>query len=175
MKVLIVSDSHGYREELQQVKERHQHEVERMIHCGDCELTADAKEMAGFVVVKGNMDYAAPDLPTEAIELIGDACFYITHGHLLNVKESLVSLTYRTEETGAEVACFGHSHVAHCFETNGTIYINPGSLRLPRERTEKTYVLCDIDDQYITVHYLTLETGEEVTDLQRQFPRKANV
>ncbi|MDM5339299.1 metallophosphoesterase [Fictibacillus enclensis] len=168
MKVLIVSDSHGYKKELELIKERHRHEVEAMIHCGDSELTSDSPELKDFVVVKGNMDYAAPDLPTEVIELIGDTVFYVTHGHLMDVKMSLVSLTYRTEETGAKIACFGHSHTAHCFEQNGHVYINPGSIRMPRERFEKTYAICEVQGSSVTVSYLDLE-GQEVSDLRREF------
>ncbi|MCQ6266485.1 metallophosphoesterase [Fictibacillus sp. WQ 8-8] len=168
MKVLIVSDSHGYKKELEMIKDRHRGEVEAMIHCGDSELTADSRELKDFITVQGNMDYAAPDLPTEAIELIGDTCFYVTHGHLYNVKMSLVSLTYRGEETGAKVICYGHSHTAHSFEKNGHIYINPGSIRMPRERFEKTYAICEVEGSTVNVYFLDLE-GKEVEDLRSEF------
>lgn len=168
MKVLIVSDSHGLKKELVMIKDRHRDEVEAMIHCGDSELAADSPEMKDFIAVQGNMDYIAPDMPTEAIELIGDTCFYVTHGHLNNVKMSLVSLTYKGEETGAKITCYGHTHAAHSFEQNGRVYINPGSIRLPRERFEKTYCICEVDGDRVDLRYYDLE-GQEVEDLRSEY------
>ncbi|MGC4376194.1 metallophosphoesterase [Fictibacillus sp. Mic-4] len=170
MKVLIVSDSHGLHKELLDMKERHKDEVKAMIHCGDSELSVHDKGLQGFIAVKGNMDFRAPELPDEAIEHIGETCFYITHGHLYNVKMSFLSISFRGEEIGADIVCFGHSHVAQAFERNGRIFINPGSIRLPKGRQDKTYAICDIQNKEVTVHFYTIE-GEELTELRNTFFR----
>jgi len=139
MKALIISDSHGLTNELEMIKERHGHEVDVMIHCGDSELESTSKEMESFITVRGNCDFDS-GYPNEAIYEFGDNKIYTTHGHLYNVKMTLMNLDYRAREVGANIVCFGHSHVAGTELIDGVLYINPGSIRLPRMRKEGTYV-----------------------------------
>ena len=40
-------------------------------------------------------------------------------------------------KVGAQVACFGHSHVLGAELIDGVLFINPGSILLPRQRVEK--------------------------------------
>ena len=167
-KALIVSDSHGLKEELITIKKRHENEIDLMIHCGDSELETNAKELSGYVTVRGNMDFLGKDFPNEAIEMLGNKCLYITHGHLYDVKMSHMSLAYRAEETGAVIACFGHSHIAEAYQREGMIFINPGSIRLPRGTFEKTYAVLEINDLNISVTFYSLE-GKKIDHLSKEF------
>ncbi|WP_010651072.1 YfcE family phosphodiesterase, partial [Oceanobacillus massiliensis] len=101
-KVLILSDSHGLTDELNAIKERHQ--VKSMIHCGDSELDMDAAELEGFYKVAGNCDFDVR-YPDEQTLEIGGLIFYVTHGHLHNVKMDLMGLSYRAKELNADVIC----------------------------------------------------------------------
>lgn len=170
-KALIVSDSHGLTEELIVLKDRHKSDMDLLIHCGDSELSTNAEELSGYVTVRGNMDFLGRDLPNEAIEMLGDKCIYITHGHLYDVKMSYLSLAYRAEETGASIACFGHSHVAKAFEREGMIFINPGSIRLPRGRFEKTYAILEVEDKLVSVTFYSLD-GIRIEQLSKTFKKK---
>lgn len=144
MKVLIVSDSHGLTKELEELQSRHRNDVDAMIHCGDSELASSGKELENFLVVRGNCDFDN-DLPKEQLKQIDGIQFYITHGHFYNVKTSLMNLRYRAEEVGAEIVCFGHSHIAGAELIDGILFINPGSIRLPRVRNDKTYAILEIE------------------------------
>ncbi|WP_458412296.1 metallophosphoesterase family protein [Schinkia sp. CFF1] len=164
MKVLIVSDSHGLTKELIALKNRYRDEVDAMIHCGDSELSSNANEMADFLAVRGNCDVDRNFLNDRLIPF-GGVPFYITHGHLYNVKMSLLNLRYRAEEVGAKIICFGHSHVAGAELIDGMLFINPGSIRLPRVRKEKTYAILEIDDiQNGIVRFFTMD-GLEIKEL----------
>ncbi|TWI57050.1 metallophosphoesterase family protein [Halalkalibacter nanhaiisediminis] len=167
MKALIISDSHGLEDELNEVIDRHKNEVDIFIHCGDSELTKDHFALQGVNVVKGNCDYG-DDFLEEWVETIDDTTIYVTHGHLYNVKMTHVPLSYRAEEKGAQIACFGHSHVAGAFEENSVIYINPGSIRMPRNRKEKTYCICARTSTETTVTYYE-QNGKVVEDLTSRF------
>ena len=167
-KALIVSDSHGLKNELIELKKRHEHEVELFIHCGDSELQTNSNELEGFTTVLGNMDYLGQEFPKEAIELLGGKSLYITHGHLYDVKMSHMSLAYRAEETGASIACFGHSHVAEAYEKEGMLFINPGSIRLPRGSFEKTYAILEVDAEKISIVFYSLE-GQRIDRLSKEF------
>ncbi|MBA2173411.1 metallophosphoesterase [Halobacillus locisalis] len=164
-KVLIISDSHGLTKELADIKVRHQNEVDAMIHCGDSELAYDAEELQGFYYAKGNCDFE-PEMVDEQVVKVGDLTIYATHGHLYQVKSTLMPLSYRAEEVGAQVACFGHSHIAGAEKVNDTLFINPGSSRLPRDREEPTYAILEWD----TLEHVHLQfyhvNGSPITDLK---------
>ncbi|UOE75581.1 metallophosphoesterase family protein [Parageobacillus thermoglucosidasius] len=167
MKVLIISDSHGLTEELEEIAARHRHEADALIHCGDSELSTGHKEIEHFLIVRGNCDFTA-QFPKERIEEIGGIRFFITHGHLYNVKMSLMNLYYRAKEIEAKVVCFGHSHIAGAELIDGILFINPGSILLPRTRKEKTYALLQIEDGEATVRFYEVD-GKEVHSLTKAF------
>ncbi|MBB6452023.1 hypothetical protein HNQ94_000444 [Salirhabdus euzebyi] len=140
--VIIVSDSHGLEQELLQIKNRHKNEADVFIHCGDSELDFHSAEMEGFKKVRGNCDFDRT-YPEEIDFQVDGLSFYVTHGHLFNVKSTLMPLSYRSEETGAQIACFGHSHMSGAEKVGGKLFINPGSIRSPRGGaggTAPTYV-----------------------------------
>lgn len=164
-KILILSDSHGMTDEVNAIKKHHQ--VDCMIHCGDSELDMDAPELEGFVKVGGNCDVDSRYPEEETIEINNRLCF-ITHGHLQQVKRGLMTLTYRALERDATVICFGHTHVAGAERIGNQLFINPGSIRLPNNRREKTYALLEwssLDD--MRVSFFTT-SGELVEDLSYQ-------
>ncbi|PRO64929.1 metallophosphoesterase family protein [Alkalicoccus urumqiensis] len=167
MKVLIMSDSHGWQEEVQEIIHRHHEEVEGIIHCGDSELSASSEAINRTAVVRGNCDMDS-SMPEERVETFGDLRFFISHGHLLNVKTTEMNLVYRAAETDADVVCFGHTHQPAAVENDGRILINPGSMRLPRGREEGTYVILEKQENGITVQFYTME-GESVDDLSTHF------
>ncbi|WP_216828849.1 metallophosphoesterase family protein [Alkalihalobacterium elongatum] len=167
-KILIISDSHGWRSELANVIDRHRNEVDYIIHCGDSELEADARELEGVKIVSGNCDWGH-DFPEElTVKITDDILLYVTHGHNYNVKMTYVPISYRAEEVGARIVCFGHSHIATTFIENEVIYINPGSIRLPRNRKEQTYCMCTIKSHSVDVTFYSIE-GNEVEDLSREY------
>lgn len=139
-KVLIMSDSHGLTKEVEDIKQRHQSEVDMMIHCGDSELAYGSKELEGFAYAKGNCDFE-PEMVNEQIITIGGLSILAVHGHLHQIKSSLMPLYYRAEEVGAQVACFGHSHVAGAEKVEDKLFINPGSARLPRDHKKPSYAI----------------------------------
>lgn len=161
-KVLFVSDSHGLTEEITKIKD--QVSVDLMIHCGDSELEIDAKELAGFVKVKGNCDFDSR-LPNEQLIKVDNINIFLTHGHLHQVKSGLAKLSYRAKEMNARVIGFGHTHVAGAKKVEGQLFINPGSIRLPRNIPNKTYAIMEWDKlSEICVFFYTLE-GEIVNEL----------
>ncbi len=167
MKVVIVSDSHGATEVLKTVKERHAEEIDAWIHCGDSALLSENPELKGFIYVRGNCDFD-PAFVDEAIETIEGVPFYITHGHLYNVKMTRMNIVYRAQQVGAKVVCFGHSHIASSEMMNGVLLINPGSIMFPRMRKEKTYVILEMNEMTANVRFYDI-SGEEVTGLSRKY------
>ncbi|WP_042354871.1 metallophosphoesterase family protein [Bacillus rubiinfantis] len=165
-KVLIVSDSHGLTKELIDIRERHSQEVDLMIHCGDSQLMPGQQAMLGYKTVAGNCDFA--DFPQELLEEVSGKRIYITHGHHYSVKSSLMRLQYRAAEVKADIVCFGHSHELGAEMIDGVLFVNPGSIRLPRVRPEKTYVILDIQSQLVKLSVFEVN-GRKSSNLAREF------
>ncbi|WML45581.1 metallophosphoesterase [Neobacillus sp. PS3-40] len=165
-KILVVSDSHGLTSELEVLKKRHQHEVEMMIHCGDSQLMNGHMAISGFVTVLGNCDFGG--YPLETIVEIAGRKIFVTHGHKYSIKASLMTLNYRAKEVKADIVCFGHSHVVGAEMIEGTLFLNPGSLRLPRERLEKTYMILDLQDEKMKLSIFEMK-GKELVDLSYEY------
>jgi putative phosphoesterase len=167
MKVLIMSDSHGLTTDIDDIKNRHMDEVDFMLHCGDSELSAESSELMAFKGVKGNCDFGS-NLPDEIIEHLGDYVLYMTHGHLYNVKATLMNLKYRALEINAKIACYGHSHIAVAEIIDGVLFINPGSIRLPVLRRQKTYAILDVENTLAKVTFYEVN-GREVEEISQRF------
>jgi putative phosphoesterase len=138
MSVLILSDTHGLVQEVKQVVDRHQ--VEMILHCGDFCVDKRKEPFAGMQLVRGNCD-TATDVPLERTVTWNGLTIYQTHGHLYGVKSSLLKLHYRAEEVGANVVLFGHSHFPVSTVERGILFVNPGSLQLPRGFDKPTYAV----------------------------------
>src|SRR5699024_2601698 len=157
-----MSDSHGLENEIIMIKERH--ETKNLIHCGDSELDMDASVMEDFLKVAGNCDFDAR-YPEEQVVDIGELKSLIVHGHLHGVKSGLTALSYRAEALGAQVACYGHTHVADVSRINSQLFIHAGSIRLPRNRRGKTYCIMTWEvKSSIAIQYDTVsgEIGEDL-------------
>ena len=69
----------------------------------------------------------------------GQRMIFATHGHIFNI-ENLPPL-----KKGDILLC-GHTHVSTCEEKDGYVYMNPGSVSLPKEDTPRGYMLFEDDD-----------------------------
>ncbi len=136
-----MSDTHSDAAVITRVMEQNP-SVDAIFHCGDSELPFTAPELQGIYKVRGNCDHDV-NFPTEVVEEIDGKRIFMTHGHLFNVKSSLTSLSYRAREVQADVALFGHSHVLGVELVDEILYVNPGSLLLPRGRKEKSYAIIE--------------------------------
>lgn len=168
MKILVVSDSHGQSLDLVRLKERYEDEVVAMIHCGDSELERDHPALDGFMYVRGNCDWER-SFPDHIVKEFGRFRFLITHGHLYNINMTLQNLSYKAEEVQANVALFGHSHKPGSeVGDDGVLYINPGSILLPRGRIEKTYCILELKEHQINVDFYEV-TGNHMKSLSATY------
>jgi putative phosphoesterase len=138
--ILIMSDTHGLIREVKQVVARHA--ADQIFHCGDFCVDHSREPFRSMHLVKGNCD-TAKDVPAERKTEWNDLRIFQTHGHLFGVKSSLLRLHYRAEEVGANVVLFGHSHFPVCGVERGILFLNPGSLQLPRGFDVPTYAVLE--------------------------------
>ncbi|WP_232695644.1 metallophosphoesterase family protein [Brevibacillus daliensis] len=139
MSILIISDTHGMVKEVQEVVDRHQTEV--ILHCGDFCVQQNLAPFSSMELVQGNCDFEK--VPKEKVTRYKDLTIFQTHGHLYDVKSSLLRLHYKAEEVGANVVLFGHSHYPICGIEKDVLFINPGSLLMPRGFHTPSYAVLE--------------------------------
>ena len=166
-RVLIVSDSHGSTEVLEGIEKLHGNDVDLMIHCGDSELSESDAAIVNFSSVKGNCDFYG-HFPDEKVHLINGVRIFVTHGHLYSVKSTLVNLYYKAKELQADIVCFGHSHLLGAEMVDDVLFINPGSIRLPRGRTEKSYAILELENGKAILRIYDFGNGE-ISELKQEF------
>ncbi|MBK3493491.1 metallophosphoesterase [Viridibacillus sp. YIM B01967] len=160
MRILVMSDTHGDATVIERVVQ-HEQDVDAVFHCGDSELSFGATEFRNMYKVRGNCDYDK-QFADDVIAEIDGQTIYMTHGHLYNVKTTLLPLSYRSAEVSANIVLFGHSHLLGAELIDDTLFVNPGSLRLPRGRKEKSYAIIEFDGAKWQVTFKT-DTHENIS------------
>ncbi len=132
LKILVISDTHNMiscAEEL--IKKLI---PDYIIHlgdmCDDCHRLESSFPRKPIICVKGNNDYFDKSYPLERVFELGGKKIFMCHGHKFNVKSSLLQLTYKGKEYGADIILYGHTHRAHLEEIDGALILNPGSALL---------------------------------------------
>lgn len=146
MKVLILSDSHNNKKNLDSIVPIIRDEIDLIIHAGDnfrdsVYLSKNTNKPVFSVV--GNCDME--NLEEELVFEVEGHMFFLTHGHKYGVKYGLDRIVSVGMENGADIVIFGHTHIKESKKISNMEVINPGSLSLPRDGYEKSYVIMDID------------------------------
>ena len=128
MKIIVVSDSHGARHSLMRIMQLNR-DADIVVHCGDsrnelAEMQLEYPDKV-YYTVKGNCDWGP--LPLIEEFTVEGVRFMACHGHMVNVKYGLEELEKAARERGADVALFGHTHIAHDEYRDGVRLFNPGS------------------------------------------------
>lgn len=148
MKIIVVSDTHGDSERLQEVLAENK-DFDMLIHLGDGENDfRDVQTLyptKGMVYVAGNCDYGLHD--EDHIAIVRGQRIFCCHGHRYRVDcgvELLAAAALRNECT---IALYGHTHVPKIETLNGVQVMNPGSLTLPRGGSKRSYGVIEISER----------------------------
>jgi hypothetical protein len=166
MKWLIASDLHGseyYCKELLNAYDREK--AEKLIFLGDIlyhgprnDLPKDYNPKSvlsmlndrkkDILCVRGNCDTEVDQMVLE-FPIMAEYCIlctekytiYATHGHKFN--ENNPPFLH-----DGDILLCGHTHVPACTEHESFIYMNPGSLSIPKENSRHGYMVLD-DDGFV--------------------------
>ncbi|WEV60132.1 metallophosphoesterase [Streptococcaceae bacterium ESL0729] len=153
--IIIMSDSHGDREIVEDIKKKYLNEASAIIHCGDSELSSGDKVWDGITVVRGNCDLDSGYKELIALEDEGKKIL-VTHGHLYGVNFGLEGLENLAEKNLADMVFFGHIHRPVAQIEGQTLYLNPGSISQPRgEYAERMYCKLELTKEGYHIQYLT--------------------
>lgn len=174
MKLMIASDIHGSALYCQQMLERfHEEKADKLLLLGDIlyhgprnplpegydpkkvfEMLNVEKEC--IMAIKGNceadIDQVVLEFPIVSDYMlleINGLTIYAAHGHTINEEHPLPF-------TGKEILICGHTHVPHCCEHEKFVFMNPGSVSMPKENTPHGYMT--LEDK--TFLWKDITTGE---------------
>ena len=159
MKILIVSDTHRYINDFENVISKVA-PIDLVVHCGDSEGSEETFErIAGCPVeiVAGNNDFFS-DLEREKEFMIGRYKVWLVHGHRYYVTIEGKTLRSEARRRNADIVMFGHTHRPLVEINPDLMVINPGSLSYPRqEGRRRSFIIMDIDkngDAHFTINYI---------------------
>ena len=159
MKVMFISDIHGIKTNIGKVEEIFiKDKCDKLIILGDLYYIGprntinndyDIKEVLGFlnkykdkiICIKGNCDSEVDKMVSEfpiinelSMISIDNHNIYITHGHIYNENN--------WDKTNS-ILVYGHFHIPFIKEKESNLFINPGSISLPKENNKPTYLIYD--------------------------------
>ena len=109
-------------------------DIDCVLHLGDCCYDAEIMSYIfpelRFEWIRGNCDDTAE--PTERLLVLDNKKIFITHGHNYHVKSNYQRIIRAALKKGADACFFGHSHQPDMFYESGVLFMNPGSISLPR-------------------------------------------
>ena len=174
MKLMIASDIHGsayYCKKLIEAFERE--EADRILLLGDIlyhgprndlPLEYEPKAVISLLnplkskifCVRGNCDTEVdqmvldfPVLADYAVIPVGERVIYATHGHIYN-ENNLPPLSK------GDILLNGHTHIPKCTQHGDYIYMNCGSVSIPKEDSPHSYMISERGVYY----WKNLENGE---------------
>lgn len=158
MKTMIISDIHGYSKNLKKVLNIFYKEgCKNLIILGDLlSPGSDYEEVKNLLnnfqfsllCMKGNNDYYLFDeLNFNIIDgylniKLDKNNTYITHGHQYS-RNNCPFL-----EVG-DILIQGHTHTGFMYQENGKYYLNPGSISLPRDNNDGSYLIYENNNFYL--------------------------
>ena len=161
MRLMIASDIHGSAKWCEQLLEAWQREKpDRLVLLGDLlyhgprndlpegyvpkEVIAMLNDIAPHLLcVRGNceaevdqMVLSFPVMADYCVLLVDGHSIYVTHGHVYN-EDNPPPL-----QPGDILLC-GHTHIPCCHRHEDFIYVNPGSVSIPKQNTPHSYIMLE--------------------------------
>lgn len=158
MKLLIASDLHGSAYYCEKLLDAFQQErAERMLLLGDllyhgprndlpreydpkAVLTLLNRQKESLFCVRGNCDTEVdqmvlefPILADYGVVLLENRLAYISHGHKYT--------PWNLPLQAGDIFIQGHTHVPMCQEREGVLWLNPGSVSIPKENSHHQYMI----------------------------------
>ena len=128
-KILVFSDSHGYKQGVDLLFQRID-EFDYVYFLGDGYGDVIDYQYAfpdKVEAVTGNGDRYF-DIPSVIINKVEGITFLLTHGNEYHVKDTYQLLLYTAKAKNVDCVLFGHTHFATDFYEDNVRFINPGAL-----------------------------------------------
>ena len=166
MKLMIASDIHGsafYCEKLLEAYDREQ--ADKLLLLGDILYHGPRNDLPkeyapkkvitmlnarkqDILCVRGNCDTEVDQMVLEfpimaeyAILYVGNHMIFATHGHNIDTKSF-------TGLKKGDILLHGHTHIPAWEEKESYLYLNPGSVSIPKEGSQNSYMILEDESFY---------------------------
>ena len=168
--IIVMSDSHGDRAIVEDIKNHYLGKVDAIFHNGDSELKSDDPVWDGIQVVGGNMDFYG-GYPERLVTVLNVLRVVQAHGHLFHINFSFQKLDLWAQEENADICLYGHLHIPDAWMEGRTLFLNPGSISQPRGLvTERLYAKIEVENDYFRVDYYN-RNHDLYPSLSKEFAR----
>ena len=148
MRILLISDSHGNNEAVDELIAKWPN-VDLYLHAGDSE--SHPRSVYPFRVVRGNCDYS--------FDMQDELLIPTPFGNILMRHKKEIS-PKKLQEKDVKIFIYGHTHIPECTKRKGVAFINPGSLAYPRSEYGSTYMVLDLNKDYVNVTLYAYENDK---------------
>lgn len=159
MKIMFISDIHGIKNNLDKIRKKyHELSCDKLVVLGDLYYIGprnkihndyDIQYVKSFlesfkddlICMRGNCD-SDVDIMVSDFPIVSELSYisvdnndiYLTHGHIYNENN------WNKKKS---ILIYGHLHIPFIKEHNNNLFINPGSISLPKENNNPTYLIYD--------------------------------
>ena len=159
MKLLFASDIHGSAKDCENLKKAFINEkAEQLILCGDLLYHGPRNDLPksynpkqvieilnslsdNIIAVRGNCDSEVDQMVLDfnlladyVVMYVDGIRMYVTHGHVYNQEKP-----FKFKDN--DVLICGHTHVLMSEKVDNYYYLNPGSVSIPKDGNDKTYMV----------------------------------
>ena len=166
MKIMFISDIHGIKTNLEKVREEYQkHQCNKLVVLGDLYYMGPKQKVIddydssyvneflesfqdNLICMRGNCDSDVdkkisnfPILEELSVISTGNLDIYLTHGNIYNEDNW---------KKNNSILVYGHYHIPFIKEKGNNLFINPGSISLPRGDYDPSYMI--LEDDVFTIY-----------------------
>lgn len=157
MRILVLSDCHGAVRNAERAIEAHP-DIKKIFFLGDgadeiAELQSFYEDRS-FYIVSGNCDPFS-SFPAFGETIIEGKRILYAHGHRYSVKYGTEMLLDIAKNIGADLALYGHTHIAKEEYRDGIYIVNPGALNHSRNGGNG-YAIIDVTKKGIVTSFMRI-------------------
>lgn len=174
-RVLVLSDTHGHYDLMEQIVRRYGKDCDALGFCGDGagdlamllfnsqkdkDLKASIPPVIAFV--QGNGDPASYPLasggsltiPESQVLTVNGRNLMFVHGHREGIDFGLDNYGLEMQVSNCKVGFFGHTHIAYEENLDGFKFVNPGSVGRPRGGQPNCFAIATVEKNFVDVNYI---------------------
>lgn len=148
MRIGITGDTHGNLQAMRQLLKTVE-PVDYWLHTGDYSQDARflvAETKLPLLMVAGNCDKPSGRGNVDEFVVLAGKRIWLTHGHRYMKEYQVEELAWWARKLEADIVVFGHTHVPLIKWFGDKLFINPGSLALPRGEEGPTYAILSLQE-----------------------------
>jgi hypothetical protein len=167
MRLLVFADSHGKTAAMTEIAGAVSPDM--ILHLGDFGRDTDVfNGMYETKAVAGNCDGSSVEHKSELVFSVMNKKIFMLHGHTRGVDYNFGNLVYAAAERGADVALFGHTHIADVFVENDILFMNPGSITKPHDDFPGCGLIVIDNDGMVTASIIKIQENNTIKVVRQE-------